>query len=273
MKHGFTLAEVLITLGIIGVVAALSAPSLVQDATSAQAGPKLAKAISTFETANEKLLQEACATKIANSGATDGKTSSKTDKQKNYIYNLSKYMKIEYLEEGQKTVKYASLIKNYTGGAIKNPGEPATELPNGQVNMDKRDFIGLKPTEAVKHSGITKDGMLFAIALDTTADKSDLQSANGSVGALGEVPTTEPDIVPAHQTQYGTVLIDINGKSKPNRMGKDVFLFYMMADGTLKPYGAGGAWNTGTDKCNSAKVTTGNSCAASILENDRKVIY
>lgn len=272
MKHGFTLAEVLITLGIIGVVAALSAPSLVQDATSAQAGPKLAKAISTFETANEKLLQEACATKIANSGATDGKTSSDKDKQKNYISNLSKYMKIEYLEEGKKTVHYASMIKNYTGGAIKDPGASETTVSNGQLKPgNKKDLIGLKLTEAVKHLGITKDGMLFAIALDTTPDK--LESANDSVGALGEAPTTEPDIVPAHQTQYGTVLIDINGKSKPNRMGKDVFLFYMMADGTLKPYGAGGAWNTGTDKCNSETVTTGNSCAASILENDRKVIY
>ena len=51
-KHGFTLAEVLITLGIIGVVAALTAPALVQNAGSAQIGPKLAKAVSTFEIAN-----------------------------------------------------------------------------------------------------------------------------------------------------------------------------------------------------------------------------
>ena len=40
MKQGFTLAEVLITLGIIGVVAALPAPALVQNAGNAKVGPQ-----------------------------------------------------------------------------------------------------------------------------------------------------------------------------------------------------------------------------------------
>ena len=45
-KNGFTLAEVLITLGIIGVIAAITLPTLMSDTTSAQIGPKLAKAVS-----------------------------------------------------------------------------------------------------------------------------------------------------------------------------------------------------------------------------------
>jgi len=44
LKKGFTLAEVLVTLGIIGVVAALTLPGILTDTTSAQIGPKLAKA-------------------------------------------------------------------------------------------------------------------------------------------------------------------------------------------------------------------------------------
>ena len=55
-KNGFTLAEVLITLGIIGVISAITLPSLMTDTTSAQIGPKLAKAVSSFEQANESLL-------------------------------------------------------------------------------------------------------------------------------------------------------------------------------------------------------------------------
>ena len=275
MKHGFTLAEVLITLGIIGVVAALSAPSLVQNASSAQVGPKLAKAISTFETANENLLQEASATRIANSGATEG---SGNDIQQNYIVNLSKYMKIAYLNEGEGSSKYASMIKNYNGSAIKNPGDTSSNSnsnSNGglldKVGLDKflPDLVGLKTDEAVKHLGLTKDGMLFAIALNTTP--ANLQQI--AVDKDGNVVGNANDVSPAHQTQYGTVLIDVNGKAKPNRIGKDVFLFRMMEDGTLQPYGAGGLWNTGTDKCNASEVTTGNTCGASILENDRKVIY
>ncbi len=51
-KFGFTLAEILITLGIIGVVAALTAPTLVNDSANAQIGPTLAKIVSTLEQAN-----------------------------------------------------------------------------------------------------------------------------------------------------------------------------------------------------------------------------
>ena len=56
MKQGFTLAEVLITLGIIGVVAALTAPSLMHNVSTASIGPKLGKAYSTIENANKQIL-------------------------------------------------------------------------------------------------------------------------------------------------------------------------------------------------------------------------
>ena len=45
---GFTLAEVLITLGIIGIVAAMSAPMLMQHASSAKSGPALSRGISAL---------------------------------------------------------------------------------------------------------------------------------------------------------------------------------------------------------------------------------
>ena len=57
-KHGFTLAEVLVTLGIIGVVAALTTPALIQNVGNAKVGPKLQKAVATFETASEMMLTE-----------------------------------------------------------------------------------------------------------------------------------------------------------------------------------------------------------------------
>ena len=53
---GFTLAEVLITLGIIGVVAALTTPAIVRNSENAKIGPTLAKMASTIETA----IQAAC---------------------------------------------------------------------------------------------------------------------------------------------------------------------------------------------------------------------
>lgn len=57
-KHGFTLAEVLVTLGIIGVVAALTTPALIQNVGNAKIAPRLQKAKATFETASEMMLNE-----------------------------------------------------------------------------------------------------------------------------------------------------------------------------------------------------------------------
>lgn len=51
IKKGFTLAEVLVTLGIIGVVSALTIPQLSSRTANAQLGPQYAKAISSLENA------------------------------------------------------------------------------------------------------------------------------------------------------------------------------------------------------------------------------
>ena len=58
MKKGFTLAELLVTLGIIGVISALTLPSLINNVTDAKIGPSLAKAVAIFDQANKALLAE-----------------------------------------------------------------------------------------------------------------------------------------------------------------------------------------------------------------------
>lgn len=62
---GFTLAEVLITLGVIGVIAALTLPSLSLNVQKQQIGPALAKAINTLEYANKLALEENRARKLS----------------------------------------------------------------------------------------------------------------------------------------------------------------------------------------------------------------
>lgn len=57
-KKGFTLAEVLITLGIIGVVAAIATPALNSSVQKSKIGPMLKKFVSTMENANELILQD-----------------------------------------------------------------------------------------------------------------------------------------------------------------------------------------------------------------------
>ena len=57
-KIGFTLAEVLITFGIIGVVAAITLPGLNNNISKSKVGPALAKAVNTLEAANKVALLE-----------------------------------------------------------------------------------------------------------------------------------------------------------------------------------------------------------------------
>lgn len=57
-KFGFTLAEVLITLGVIGVVAAITMPTLVQKQNEKATVTKLKKAYSTFSQAYNMAVQE-----------------------------------------------------------------------------------------------------------------------------------------------------------------------------------------------------------------------
>ena len=56
-KQGFTLAEVLITMALIGVVASMTLPTLSVNVQKQQIGPALAKAINTLESANRLALQ------------------------------------------------------------------------------------------------------------------------------------------------------------------------------------------------------------------------
>ena len=58
-KHGFTLMEVLVTLGIIGVVSALVLPSFITNVSGQKIGPRLSKAVATFTQATAAILHDA----------------------------------------------------------------------------------------------------------------------------------------------------------------------------------------------------------------------
>lgn len=56
--NGFTMAEVLLTLGIIGVIAMFTLPALMNNIQKQQAGPALLRAVSTLDTANALMVEE-----------------------------------------------------------------------------------------------------------------------------------------------------------------------------------------------------------------------
>lgn len=238
-RRGFTLAEVLITLGIIGVVAALTAPALVQNANSAKVGPKLAKAVSTFELANEAMLNEAGTSSIKGMGFKN---------ESDYISELSNYMRIHKVNEDTKdSASYQQLLKNYSG---KTFNMVSLYDENGDAENYENN-VKYDPIVMTANLAMAKDGTLYGIELDSWINSQ-----------------AKP-----HKYAYGAVIIDINGKAEPNKIGKDAFVFVIMGDGSLEPFGSNGAWDTSYEKCNATSVVSGFTCGASIFENDLKVIY
>lgn len=246
-KIGFTLAEILITLSIIGVVAALTAPSLVKNTSAAKIGPKLAKASSMLELANQNMLNQMNVDTLTAAGAFQG---SSGNGNIDYINNLSNYMKISYFDQSAKTEEYKDLLKDYTGS------EFGVGAPDAYITM---------ATAAIENLGLSSDGFLYGFG----------------TGIANE----SPNGTPAYRQLEGLALIDINGFAEPNRVGRDAFFFAMYKDGSLRPMGANGwsvqdelntshNWETGTaDKCNATEVTSGWTCAGAIFENNQKVIY
>ena len=219
-KKGFTLAEVLITLGIVGVIAAITLPTLVQDTTAAQVGPKLAKAVSTFEQANQALLKNEGVNAI-----TDAYPISNTNVS-TYTNALTDYMK-------------ASVISSYTGDYTQPSDLPIISGLAGKL--------------------LTNDGMIFIISPLPTSEQT----------YAGSLP---------HKHRVGAVYVDINGQTKPNVAGTDLFAFSMWNDGSLKPVGGNGWWTTDAPLW-TAQCPVGSApsnalyCTGHVFENNLKVLY
>ena len=194
MKKGFTLAEILITLGIVGVVAALTMPALIQDTAGAKTGPTLAKVRNTFEVANESLFRDNKLSRLSSSGFYKiGDTS-------DYMTALSDYMKISKFDKSNlsnykmKTFKGDDAenlltdlsfrnMSDYNNIWITNDGilhmtnftdENITQRPHKQIVG--RDIVDINGTAEPNSFG--KDLFLFNITDDGSL------SPNGSIGGL-----------------------------------------------------------------------------------------
>ena len=241
-RRGFTLAEVLITLGIIGVVAALTAPALVQNAGSAQTGPKLAKALSTWELANENLLNDQGANGLH----------AIVSSSREYGEELQNYMKISLYEEG--FAKYGingseAQVRNFSGGA---------DLPN---TLYTACMMALQAGAKF----LSKDGFMYIIFYGLGNRNANLPAHRQAIGIVGidingvaEPNRVGKDLFFFYEYNDGSLRPIGSG----NWLDGD--------DASNSQYN----WNDGTtDKCNETTVTSGLTCAGSIFENNLKVIY
>lgn len=123
MKNkAFTLAEVLITLGIIGVIAALTMPALMQTAARAKIGPELASAIATLSEGTTAFMNTNNADYLPVAMAKAGMA------DQNVSTFLTTLMDDEYIRGKAETFPAASKTYSGEGGGLS--GGAGILLPN-----------------------------------------------------------------------------------------------------------------------------------------------
>lgn len=236
-KRGFTLAEILITLGIIGVVAAMTIPTLVANGKNQANASMLSSTISDVENALTVMLANESAEDLTETNAF-----SNTDDFDTFVNYLNNYIKISRHESSGTNFYETSESVKYINGNTAPIDVPGVMTKNGAI-------------------------VLFNIPGTTGASAEDIEKYG----------------LPA---KAGHVLVDVNGASKPNIFGRDVFGFILGNNGTLYPQGGretsiymkGNEEHT-WDKSGSAyrcldnDKANGNGCTARLIQNNFKMDY
>ena len=179
MKNGFTLAEVLITLGIIGIVAAMTMPTLIANYQKKQTSAQLKKAYSTFA---QILLQSQYENENSSNWVTTEPSSSYDENLAYFNTYWAPYLKVIKIcktmaECGYNIDGYASVAdrKNYVyygqydnvPGFIYGDGTYAYIRPyNAQSTEDNRyklQLISIDLNGAKRPNTIGKDVFQFEI--------------------------------------------------------------------------------------------------------------
>jgi len=251
-KNGFTLAEVLITLGIIGVVAALTIPTLMANYQKVQEVAGLKKAYAEVTEALKLMANDhGCPDNLASTGAFGPESLEGTfllgNEFKKY-FKLSKDCGFNYVAGDETTKCFSdSVSNNYDGSGGRSDMNSAR---NGDYNF------------------ITADG--FAISL-----------YSGHINCNANVVSTETNL--NLNKDCGSIRIDVNGLKGPNNYGRDIFWFEI-TDGkgpALYPAGGfeytylGSYWGDGGGNppvC-SAENPEGRYCAGRIMEQGWQMKY
>ncbi len=186
-KAAFTLAEVLITLAVIGVVAALTLPGLIQNHNE--------KAWSTAKDLWEKKLTETVR-RMNTDGVMTGH-----DSTEDFMDTFKQYMKVI------KTCDNTDINKCYspkvvTTGSNEEPMEVETDSLTSASSMGLSDW----QTNTNTMSFVVADGTTVIMAYQPECPYADpIEDTGSQVSCMG-------------------YMVDVNGKKGPNRVGKDIQL-------------------------------------------------
>lgn len=247
MKHnkfGFTLAEVVVAMAIVGIIAVISAPMVTTAVQKHQTGAVLGAAINQIITGNQHIIQI---------GNVNRNNISFTD-----VLALTELQDIGYeqpeqaegTEEGEEVNAptdsvlddFTNVVRGYWSVTPENEliavegfnGEDASDDATAVAAATRYSFSKIPAGVAISGSSVLVDGSV-------NQDK-----VSAPIGFI--------------------IYIDTNGWNvRPNRVGKDIFSFRLLNNGKLVP-------NETAEYARGSEVTAGD-YAKRIVEDDFKVEY
>lgn len=232
-KTAFTLAEVLITLGIIGVVASITLPAVITHIQNKGFVEGLKKNYAVIQAATSAIIAEEGSPKNWNWTTYKGGDTGNSGNQS--IVNL--YKKHLIVAEDCGLIKWNQKL---CGQQI-----PVYKYLNGETNAT---FLYNLPPYTDTYTFILQDGSIIAVGF--------------KVVAIGMRWGT-PDI---------SFTIDVNGLKGPNIIGRDVFIVYMDKNkqGKILPYTNEVFIDGPTDNRNTCdKSKSGYSCAYRVISENK----
>lgn len=240
-KRGFTLSELLIVLAIIGIVAIVTIPVLIKNINKQKIGPMLGKSVEQIELGCQNMIQ------TANNNRTDG--------------------------------SYGDMLSAFTVKDLDPENPSSNSLATAPLSIGAT-FMGLESGGSSIIKIKTYDGNSFNLAPHIPIAGGTPGSSSANVYRFTKFPATvytgyilnagpsEPyDIV------QDPIIIDVNGTSEPNTIGKDMFMFKLQNNGKMVPYGLPASGDSYLDNCSDNNITDGKACAARVIADGYKVTY
>lgn len=245
-RNGYTIAETVITLAIIGVVAALTIPAFVANYRKQSYATSLSKAVANFENAMTTMMMQEGVDDLLDTKAWKSIETSGT-------YKLTKQSSSTTIENFMKNLNTKLSIEGYE-----------------TTNLSYKNFSNSSSSTSVSYGRPvrfqTKNGVEYAIYID------------GIKKSIAKSETTMLANNCNYFNKAATVNIDLNGAKSPNLRGRDFFLFELGTDGILYPNGSRDwaifhnyAYTSPQTECVVNK--NGNYCGAYLRLNGYKMDY
>ena len=245
-KSAFTLAEAMIAMAIIGIVAAVTIPQVVTGSLKNEAGAVLGRTVEQIELGCQNMIQKANDNiKVTDGGYYEGLSELTQQAVFGDSVSTNHSMRGENIFEyggaffGAKSFdgddKYAS-ADDYISSIRNFKGE------GNRISASKKAYI------------LEKQKAIIMVNNSATA-----------VSALDDFTTA--------------IFIDVNGTQKPNRGGKDVFLFALTNQGKMIPAGTSkyqkysSSITLHTADCKNNAIGGGWSCTARVVQDGYRITY